>query len=243
MAQTNLHAVTGDNSSVNSVPCYSYTIVNEWPHDPSAYTEGLLFYDHNIYESTGGYGESSIRKMAIGSRTMLKKKLADEHYGEGLTIFDGKLFQLTWTSEKGFIYEPKELKELGSFEYKGKGWGLTNDKEFLIVSDGSDQLSFLDPVSFEIKKSCSVKDDQGLPLDNLNELEYIHGEIYANIHYTNRIARIDPPSCRLLGWIDLTGLGPKDGERPNGIAYDEAGDRLFVTGKNWPSLFEIRIVP
>lgn len=228
------------------VPVYTFEVVNTWPHDRRAFTQGLIFHDEVFLESTGQYGESSLRRVEPRTGRVLKKvDVARQYFAEGLTLFQGKLYQLTWTTRKGFIYDPATFQMQGEFTFDGEGWGLTHDGQNLILSDGTSQIRFLDPATFSIRKTINVTDG-GRPVRELNELEYVKGEIYANIWHTDRIARIDPASGRVVGWIDLTGLLP-DAERDdeeavlNGIAYDEATGRLFVTGKLWPKLFEIRL--
>jgi glutamine cyclotransferase len=229
------------------IPTYSYKIENSWPHDRRAYTQGLIFLDGMLWESTGQYGASSLRKVELKSGKVIKQiSVPKNYFAEGMTVFHNKVFQLTWQEHKGFIYDPNTFQKQGEFSYTGEGWGLTHDGESLIMSDGTDQLRFLDPSTLKTTRTISVTDG-GEPIDQLNELEYIDGEIYANVYQTDRIARIEPKTGNILGWIDLTGLlAPKDrtGEEDvlNGIAYDEAGKRLFVTGKMWPKLFEIKIV-
>jgi glutamine cyclotransferase len=229
------------------VPTYSYKVKNSWPHDRRAYTQGLIFLDGILWESTGQYGTSSLRKVELKTGKVIKQIAVPKNYfAEGMTVFHNKVFQLTWQEKKGFIYDPVTFQKQGEFSYTGEGWGLTHNGEFLIMSDGTDQLRFLDPSTFQTMRTIKVT-DRGEPVFELNELEYIGGEIYANIYQTDRIARIEPKTGKILGWIDLTGLlsikdrtGAED--VLNGIAYDEAGKRLFVTGKMWPKLFEIEIV-
>lgn len=228
------------------IPVYGYEVVNRWRHDPKAFSQGLVFADGVLFESAGQYGESSLRKVNLQTGKVLENfDVADNYFAEGLTLFQGKLFQLTWREHACFIYDPETLKMMNLLRYEREGWGLTHDGSSLIASDGSNRLYFLHPVTLATNRTISVFDD-GRPLNDLNELEYIKGEIYANVWHTDRIARIDPNSGRITGWIDLTGLLP-DRERSddeavlNGIAYDEAHDRLFVTGKLWPALFEIRL--
>lgn len=230
-----------------SVPVHSYEVVNAWPHDKTAFTQGLIFHEDVFLESTGQYGASTLRRVEPKTgRVLQEAKLARQYFAEGMTLFQGKIYQLTWTTRRGFIYDPTSFQVQGEFSYDGEGWGLTHDAQSLILSDGTNQIRFLDPSNFQITKTIRVFDEQGRPLRELNELEYVKGEIYANVWHTDRIARIDPGTGRLLGWIDLTGL-LADTERSteeavlNGIAYDEAGDRLFVTGKLWPKLFEVRL--
>ena len=241
-AQANAQATP----SPQDIPVYSYDIVETYPHDTKAYTQGLVFRDGMFYESTGQYGESTLRKVEL-KKGKVKKKIdvPGQYFAEGMTIFNNKIYQLTWQQRKGFIYDLKDFKLEGEFNYDSEGWGLTNDGQFLILSDGSNQLRFIDPATFRVVKTLSVFDGQQ-PLTELNELEYIHGEIYANIWKTDKIVRIDPRTGHIVAWIDLTGLRPSDtlanSENVlNGIAYDEEHDRLYVTGKRWPTLYEIRL--
>ena len=226
---------------------YTFEVVNSWPHDKKAFTQGLIFHDGNLLESTGQYGESTLRRVELKSGKVKKKvDVGKQFFAEGLTLLKGKLYQLTWQEHKAFVYDAASLNREKEFYLDGDGWGLTHDGESLILSDGSDQLRFIDPETFRVKRTIKVS-DRGKPVRELNELEYVKGEIFANVWHDDRIARIDPRDGRVVGWIDLKGLLPAnqitDGEAVlNGIAYDEAGDRLFVTGKLWPKLFEIRVV-
>jgi glutamine cyclotransferase len=225
---------------------YTFEVVNVWPHDSAAFTQGLAFHNGALFESTGLRGASSLRQVELQTGKILQKvNVPSEYFAEGLTIFQGRIFQLTWQSQRGFIYDLGSFQLQGEFSYSGEGWGLTNDGESLILSDGTHQLRFLDPSNFKTQKVLGVY-YQDQPLRDLNELEYIKGEIYANIWHQDVIARIDPRSGKILGWIDLAGLLPASERRDaeavlNGIAYDQADDRLFVTGKKWPKLFEIRL--
>ena len=226
---------------------YSYEIINTYPHDPAAYTQGLVYHEGSLYESTGLNGQSSFRKIELKTGKILKKvELEQQFFGEGLTLLDGRAYQITWQTQNGFVYQLETFQMIKTFRYLGEGWGLTHDGTSLIMSNGSNHLSYLNPGTFATHRVVSVTDG-GRPIVNLNELEYIKGEIWANIWMTDRIARIDPESGRVIAWIDLKGLlTPED--RPadpggvlNGIAYDRENDRLFVTGKLWPKLFEIRL--
>lgn len=223
-----------------------YEVVNTWPHSREAYTQGLIFHEGKLIESTGREGRSSVRRVDLETGDVLQKvSLPAEYFGEGLTLLNGKIYQLTWQHQKGFIYDPTTFQKIGEFNYHGEGWGLTHDGQLLILSDGTNRLRYIDPSSFQVKKILTVT-DRGAPISQLNELEYVKGEILANVWGADRIARIDPSSGQVQGWIDLTGLLPK-GEVSdtdavlNGIAYDEASGRLVVTGKLWPKLFEIRL--
>lgn len=233
-------------SAMLEIPTYTYEIVNSWPHDPKAFTQGLVFYKDALFESTGHYGHSTLRKVELETGKIEKQvEVSSQYFAEGMTIFKGKIYQLTWTSHKGFIYDVKKFRAQGEFTYEGEGWGLTHDEHYLIQSDGSNRLRFLDPETFKTVRTISV-DENGAPLMEINELEYVNGEIYANIWKSERIARIDPQTGRILGWIDMSGLFPPElrvnpEDVLNGIAYDEKQHRLFVTGKRWPRLFEIRL--
>lgn len=228
-------------------PVYSYQVINTWPHDTEAYTQGLVFHDGNLFESTGLRGASSLRRVELKTGKVKKKvDVAREYFAEGMTIFGDKIFQLTWQAQKGFVYDLKKFKQEGEFTYEGQGWGLTHDNQSLIMSDGTNRIRFLDPTSFQVQRTISVY-EHGQPLTELNELEYIKGEIYANVWKTDRIVRIDPTTGRINAWIDMTGLHHQGDASEtenclNGIAYDAENDRLFVTGKRWPKMFEIRLV-
>jgi glutaminyl-peptide cyclotransferase len=227
-------------------PQKDYEVVNTYPHDPTAFTQGLIFQDGALIESTGLEKHSTLRRVELQTGKVLQKvDVPPYFFAEGMTLFGGKIYQLTWKGEKGFIYDPQTFEKTGEFTYTGEGWGLTHDADSLILSDGSNQIRFLDPATYKVKRTISVLDGDK-PLEEINELEYVKGEILANIWHDNRIARIDPQNGRINGWVDLSDL-LKPGEVTdeeavlNGIAYDERGDRLFVTGKLWPKLFEIKI--
>lgn len=225
----------------------AYRIVHTYPHDANAFTQGLIYLDGRLYESTGLNGRSSIRMVDLSTGRVLQKyDLPVEYFGEGLTDWGSNLIQLTWKAQKGFVYDRFSFSLLRTFEYEGEGWGLTHDGTQLIMSDGTAFLRFLDPKSFRETRRIHVTDETGQAIENLNELEYIHGEIYANIWGTDKIVRISPRTGKILGWIDLSGLIDKSalvGPEAvlNGIAYDATGDHLFVTGKLWPKLFEIKV--
>jgi glutamine cyclotransferase len=226
-------------------PVYGYRIVRAYAHDPGAYTQGLIYRDGFLYESTGRNGQSTLRKVKLETGEVLQQTRVDSTYfAEGLTDWNGRLVQLTWQSNIAFVYNAASFGLETTFRYSGEGWGLTRDATRFIMSDGSDTLRFLD-ASFRERGRASVRDGS-VAVRNLNELEYVRGEVYANVWHTDRIARIAPESGRVVGWIDLTGLLPKVYQLEpeavlNGIAYDATGDRLFVTGKLWPKLFEIRL--
>jgi glutamine cyclotransferase len=227
---------------------YTYTIINEYPHDPTAYTQGLDYENGFLYEGTGIYGRSTLRKVDLTTGDILQIiNLDPQYFGEGITIYGTKIIQLTWRENVGFVYDKNTFELLDEFYYPTEGWGITHNGASLIMSDGTATLHFLDPVTFAETGTIEVYDPDG-PVAFLNELEYIQGEIYANVYLTDRIARISPTTGQVLGWIDLTGLlSPADIVFPvdvlNGIAYDPILDRLFVTGKYWPKLFEIDLVP
>jgi glutamine cyclotransferase len=222
-------------------------VIRAYPHDPAAYTQGLLYRDGFLYESTGLHGRSSLRKVRLETGEVLQQRLVDPvHFAEGLSEWKGQLIQLTWRSNVAFVYDANTFAPRRTFSYAGEGWGLTHDGKRLVLSDGTDQLRFLDPDSFRELGRVKVS-DRGAAVRDLNELEYVRGEVYANVWHTDRIARISPETGRVTGWIDLRGLmssGYKlDAEAVlNGIAHDAAGNRLFVTGKLWPRLFEIQVV-
>ncbi len=240
--------VPGVRSGAGGEKSYGFRIINSYPHDSSAFTQGLIFHDGALYEGTGLYGRSSLRKVVLTSGQVERiHHLAADLFGEGIAFCKGRLYQLTWQSRVGFIYEPENFRKIGSFSYDTEGWGLTCDGRQLIMSDGTSMLRFLDLKTLRVVRALAVKGEMG-PVSNLNELEYVKGEIYANIWNTDLIARISPRTGRVLGWIDLSGLRASlgNGGRPdvlNGIAYDEKGDRLFVTGKLWPKLFHIELAP
>jgi glutamine cyclotransferase len=224
---------------------YGFVLVNAFPHDPEAFTQGLVFRDGFLYESTGLNGRSSLRKVRLETGEVLQREDVDRRYfAEGLTDWDGRLLQLTWETNVGFIYDLASFKLERTFQYEGEGWGLTHDGTRLIMSDGTPRLRFLDPMTQQETGGVEVK-DAGVPVDELNELEFVKGEIYANVWMTDRIAIISPQSGLVTAWLDLAGLRPGPATRGddvlNGIAYDGARDRLFVTGKLWPRLFEVRI--
>ena len=225
-----------------------YRVLNTYPHDAIAYTEGLVFKDGHLYESTGLFGQSSLREVDLQTGRVLREyNLPGEYFGEGVTDWGTTLVQVTWRSQIGFVYDRSTFRVLRSFHYSGEGWGLTHDRRNLILSDGTATLRFLDPESFRPVRTITVT-DHGTLVTKINELEYIHNEIYANIWLSNRIARISPVSGKVIGWINLAGIVPLV-EPPgpdsalNGIAWDANGKRLFVTGKRWAKLFEICETP
>jgi len=232
-----------------TTPIYGFKVIHRYPHDTRAYTEGLFFEGGYLYESTGQVGESSVRKVELKTGKILQQtSLSEPYFGEGIVTWHQKLIQLTWQNGVGFVYDAKHLKPHQRFSYQGEGWALTKDSSHIYMSDGTADLRVLDPDSLQQVGSIHVTDG-GLPVPNLNELEWVKGEIYANVWLTDRIARIDPATGRVKAWIDLAGLFDKrnvvdpGNDVLNGIAYDAQRDRLFVTGKRWPYVFEIQLTP
>ena len=230
-----------------TAPVATYKVVNVYPHDPQAFTQGLVYLDGVFYEGTGLNGRSSIRKVRPENGEVLQiQKVDPQYFGEGIVVWKDTLLELTWQSGIGFIYDRATFRRTGTFEYRGEGWGLTHDGTRIIMSDGTPYLRFLDPKTLKETGRIQVRDGQ-TPIANLNELEFVKGEILANVWQTDRIARISPKTGLVTGWIDLRGLlDPRDVGQGvdvlNGIAYDAARDRLFVTGKLWPKIFEIKII-
>lgn len=228
-------------------PEYTFEVVRQFPHDSTAFTQGFAYCSGFFYEGTGRQGQSSLRQVDPESGRLVRKaELPPELFGEGIAILGSEVIQLTWQSHVGFIYDLRDFHQLRTFKYSGEGWGLTTDGRDLFMSDGSSELRVLDANTFAEKRRIKVRDG-GKKVDQLNELEFVEGEIYANIWHSDRIARISPLTGRVVGWIDMTGLlGPfyqREAEAVlNGIAYDREGKRLFVTGKLWPKIFEIRLV-
>ena len=227
-------------------PKYGYQIVSIYPHDSNAFTQGLILSNGQLLESTGQEGASSLRRVELDTGKVLKKvDVPSPYFAEGIALLNGKIYQLTWQHQVGFIYDAQTFDRVGQFSYQGEGWGLTTDGQSLILSDGTNRIRFIDPSGFRVTRTITVLDGK-TPINDLNELEYVRGEIYANVWHDNRIATIDPQSGRVTSWLDLQGLMP-EGELQdpeavlNGIAYDQANDRLIVTGKLWPRLFEIKI--
>src|SRR5215204_975835 len=241
-------------TTTGSVPIDTYEVVKSYKHDGEAFTQGLVIHNGVFYESDGEYGESNVRKVEIETGKVLQKQnIAEDYFAEGLTILNNKIYQLTWDEQTAFQYD-MNLKLIKEFRYAGEGWGLTNDGTNLILSDGTHVIRFINPENFETVRTIVVNDEKGNPLKKLNELEYVKGEIWANIWHSeqigkpNHIARINPQDGKLLGWIDLQNISPDDVKRDsenvlNGIAYDAGSDRIFVTGKKWKSVFEIKVKP
>jgi glutamine cyclotransferase len=243
----NAPTATPQKTGKQPVPISGYEVVHVFPHDPEAFIQGLVIHDGKFIESTGEVGRSSLRRVEIETGKVIQNvEVPPPYFAEGITLLKGKIYQLTWQHHLGFIYDAWTLEKIGDFNYAGEGWGLANDGVSLILSDGSNKIRFIDPDNFQLKKTIAVLDGH-TPVNEINELEYIQGEIYANIWHADRIARINPETGSVIGWIDLTGLlarGDVADEEAvlNGIAYDEVGSRLFVTGKLWPKVFEIRLV-
>jgi len=231
-----------------AVPVYEVQVVHTYPHDPSAFTEGLFYLNGFLYESTGLEQHSTIRKVRIDTGEVVQKiDIPSQYFGEGIVNWKNHLISLTWKSQTGFVFDLATFKLQKRFRYEGEGWALTQDGTDLIMSDGTPDLRFLDPQTLKVTRHLQVTFD-GRPTRNVNELEWVNGEIFANIWETNWIVRIDPNTGHVVGLIDIAGLiGPSDNVKgldsvPNGIAYDAKDDRLFVTGKNWPKMFEIRLI-
>jgi len=242
-------------ASDQAVPEFAFEVVHAYPHDRNAFTEGLFYSNGFLYESTGlESGRSSVRKVRLETGEVIQKfQLPDQYFGEGIVKWHDKLYQLTYKSETGFIFDFETFGKKGEFRYQGQGWAFTTDGKQIYMDGSRDvqagtsdaEIRILDPETLKEKGAIQVT-DEGRPVRNLNELEWVKGEIFANIWQTNRIARIDPKTGKVVGWIDLSGLLPPDGGQPvdvlNGIAYDDEHDRLFVTGKLWPKLFEIKLL-
>ncbi|WP_375398692.1 glutaminyl-peptide cyclotransferase [uncultured Sphingomonas sp.] len=230
------------------IPTVAAEIVREYPHDPQAYTEGLFYLDGYLYESTGEVGRSSIRKVDLTTGKVLRATIVPPpYYGEGIAAWGNEIVSLTWKDGVAFRWSLGAFRRLGRFRYPGEGWALTSDGDSLILSDGTATLRFLDPATFKVRRRLIVTAN-GRTVPMLNEVEYLDGEILANLWLTDRIARIDPANGHVTGWIDVSALHARAGNTAendvaNGIAWDKAKRRLFVTGKNWPYLFEIRLPP
>jgi glutaminyl-peptide cyclotransferase len=231
-----------------ATPVYGYRVVHVYPHDPNAFTEGLEYRGGFLYEGTGLNGRSNLRKVDLQSGKVLREiRIDSQYFGEGITVFGQRIVELTFRAEKGFVYDKGTFRQIGTFDYPGEGWGLTNDGRQIFMSDGTAEIRCWNPETLREIRRFTVHDGKS-SVERLNELEFVRGEIFANVWLTDKIARISPVDGRVTGWIDLTGLFPES-ERVSsgadvleGIAYDSLGDRLFVTGKLWPNLFEIQLV-
>jgi len=230
----------------DSVALYTYKVVAAYPHSTGSYTEGLQWHDGFLYEGTGLEGQSALMRIDLPTGRVLQRvDLPARYFGEGITLLDGKIYQLTWQDNTGFIYDAATFKKTGDFRYPGEGWGMTTDGHKLYMSDGTDHIYTIDPATMRRIDSVAVR-YAGRPLRLLNELEWIDGQIWANVYTTDQIVRIDPATGRVVGLIDMTGLLPAsertdDTDVLNGIAFDQATGRIFVTGKNWPKLYEIKL--
>ena len=233
-----------------AIPVYGFFVKNTYPHDPQAFTQGLFFRDGQLYETTGRTGRSSLRKVDLKTgKVVQKKELADEYFGEGSTAVGDTIVNLTWQSNVGFLFDAKTFALKGRFNYKGEGWGLASDAKHVYMSDGSNEIRILDPKTLDEQRRISVT-AEGKPITRLNELEFVDGQIFANVWGTDVIARIDPDSGNVVGWIDCSGLLPPDQRGTtdpdavlNGIAWEPKQHKLYLTGKLWPKLFEIELVP
>lgn len=241
-------AATAVSTTTSALPTYGYQVVNSYPHDANAFTQGLFYKDGFLYESTGLQGHSSVRKVKLETGEVLQKiDLPRQIFGEGITYWDNRLIGITWTSQAGYVLDLNSFAFQKEFAYKGEGWGLARNDSEIIMSDGTAELRFLNPETLAEVRRIKVT-ARGKPVDQLNELEWVKGEVFANIWQTDKIARIDPKSGNVTAWIDLSGLLPirermmSNPDVLNGIAYDAAHDRLFVTGKLWPRIYEIRLV-
>jgi len=263
--EPNVNTANTNTAKPGPAPVYGYEVVKSYPHDPKAFTEGLFFYDGFLYESTGEEGKSSLRKVELETGKVVQKwDMPREDFGEGIAMIGDKIYQLTWRQRLGRVFDAKDFKLLKEFTYEGDGWGMTTDGTNLILDQGTHVLKVMDPETFKTIRTIPVMREDGKPLMQINELEWIKGELWANIWHSeqqdilgkpNYIVRIDPASGKTLGWIDLAGISPDDqakGDDPydpkaentlNGIAYDASADRIFVTGKNWKKLYEIKLTP
>jgi len=229
---------------------YTYEVLDTFPHDTSAFTQGLVFDDGEFFEGTGIRGESNLRRVDLVSGMVLQQVDLDaQFFGEGITTFGDEIYQLTWVGQTGFVYDRTTFEQLRTVSYQTEGWGITHDGERFIMTDGTDVVRFRDPETFQVMSEIAVTDENGDPVVRLNEIEYINGSIFANVWLTDFIVRIDPDTGNVTAWLDFTGLFPiemrvsRTNDVLNGIAYDVETDRLFVTGKRWPEIFLVRLLP
>jgi glutamine cyclotransferase len=227
------------------IPTYSVEIVNRYPHDQTAFTEGLEWYRGELYESTGIEGKSGVRREDLTGSILSRVDIPAKYFGEGITVFHGTLYELTWQQGVGFRYDAATLAKRGGFRFSGEGWGLTHDDRSLIMSDGTNVLRYLDPATLGVQRTLVVT-AEGMSVPRLNELERIHGELWSNVWQVPEIARIDPQTGHVVAWLDLAPLVPPASagdtiDVVNGIAYDSTADRIFVTGKYWPTIYQIRV--
>ena len=244
---------TNNSSSTVPLPVAGFEVIKRYNHDSQAFTQGLFFHDGFLYESTGHYGSSTLRKVNIPDGKVVQKyDVPKDYFAEGIALVGDEIYQLTWQSGIGFVYSADDFKLLREFRYSGQGWGLTYDGTNLYHSDGTHVIRVVNPKTYQTLRTITVRNEDGKPLMKLNELEWVKGEIWANVWHSedigrpNHIARIDPANGKLKGWINLAGISPEDTKRDsentmNGVAYDPAADRIFVTGKNWKNLYEIKL--
>ncbi len=243
---------TGSPTAAPTAPVAKFRTVRSWPHDPGAFTQGLDFHEGRLYEGTGVEGQSTLREVTLETGAVVRKvDLPPNVFGAGVTVLGDRIYQVTWTSQKGFVYDLRTFRVIREFAYEGQGWGLTNDGTSLILSDGSARLRFLDPATFAVQRTVTVRDG-AREVGKLNELEMVNGEVWANVWETSSIARINPATGTVVGWVNLEGVFTDSDRRRylkpgqqvdvlNGIAYDETAGRLVVTGKWWPRLYEITV--
>ena len=243
----NINTNTTSKSPQATIPIYGYEVINTYKHDAKAFTQGLVFHEGALYESTGQYESSTLRKVELETGKVLQKyDLPRNVFGEGLTILNGKIYQISWREGLAWQYNLEDFKLIKEFQYAGEGWGLTNDGKNLLMSDGTHIIRVINPENFETIRTIPIFRENNLPLMQINELEWVKGEIWANVWQDSMVARINPENGKILGWIDFSPMTKEEVKEPgndvlNGIAYDEKTDRIFVTGKLWKKLFEIKV--
>lgn len=243
----NINTNTTSKSPSATIPIYGYEVINTYKHDAKAFTQGLVFHEGALYESTGQYESSTLRKVELETGKVLQKyDLPRNVFGEGLTILNGKIYQISWREGLAWQYNLEDFKLIKEFQYAGEGWGLTNDGKNLLMSDGTHIIRVINPENFETIRTIPIFRENNLPLMQINELEWVKGEIWANVWQDSMVARINPENGKILGWIDFSPMTKEEVKEPgndvlNGIAYDEKTDRIFVTGKLWKKLFEIKV--